>query len=319
MMVGRQVFFNCASPTTEKGPVFLEVRDLVVRGERGNIAVQGITLELRQKEIFGLAGVAGNGQLELCEAMVGLRGSESGEVLVQGRKMCTASPRAFLDKGIAYIPEDRKGTGLVASMNIRENVALRKYWKKPFARWRWFIDWEVVAGHTGRLVERFGVITPGLGIPIRALSGGNLQKLMLARELGDNPKAIIAVQPTWGLDVGATEYVRERLLEHRDRGAAIFLVSEDLEELFALSDRLAVIHQGRLMGITEDPRALDEEDLGLLMAGTLLEEVLRRRKERGDVLPSEPFRDPGTFFAGDGAAQKKAIRMEGEEGKTPWA
>lgn len=319
MMVGRQVFFNGAPPTTERGPVFLAVRDLVVRGERGNIAVQGVSLELRQKEIFGLAGVAGNGQLELCEAMVGLRRSESGDVLVQGREMGNASPRAFLDRGVAYIPEDRKGTGLVPSMNIRENVVLRKYWKKPFARGRWFIDWEVVAGHTGRLVERFGVITPGLGIPIRALSGGNLQKLMLARELSDNPKAIIAVQPTWGLDVGATEYVRERLLEQRDRGAAVFLVSEDLEELLALSDRLAVIHQGRIMGITKNPRALSEEDLGLLMAGTSLEDVLRGREERGDAPLPGPLRDPGTFFAGDGAAQKKAFRAEGGEGRTPWA
>jgi simple sugar transport system ATP-binding protein len=165
--------------------------------------------------------------------------------------------------------------GLVGNMNLRENYALRKYWQKPYEKGI-FINWEVVAGHTGRLVEKYDVATPSLGIPVRMLSGGNLQKLMLGRELTGTPRVVIAMQPTWGLDVGATAFVREKLLEQRERGACVLLVSEDLEELLALSDRLAVIHKGEFMGVLNDPGRATEEQLGRMMAGTRLEEIVHR-------------------------------------------
>jgi simple sugar transport system ATP-binding protein len=151
-------------------------------------------------------------------------------------------------------------------MNLRENYVLRHYWREAFRKGP-FMNWEAVAGQTGRVTERFDVVTPSLGVPVRMLSGGNLQKLMLARELDGNPRVVVAMQPTWGLDVGATAFVRERLLEAREKGAAVLLVSEDLEELLALSDRLAVIHKGRIMGLLDDPRRATEETLGLMMAG----------------------------------------------------
>ncbi len=182
--------------------------------------------------------------------------------------------REFQKKGVSYIPADRLGKGLVRGMNLRENIALRKYWRKEFTRFSFFIHWENIAGRTGQRVERYNVVNPGLGFPAKMLSGGNLQKLMLARELADDPRVVIAVQPSWGLDVSATLFVRETLLEQRDRGAGVLLVSDDLEEILSLSDRIAVIHKGKLMGIVEDPDSASEEQLGLMMAGTSLPEFI---------------------------------------------
>jgi simple sugar transport system ATP-binding protein len=271
MMVGRRVTFQINKTVQNPGEAVVEVEKLNVRDDRDTLKVKDFSMILRKREILGLAGVSGNGQQELCEALSGLRKPDSGTVKVDGKDLAGRDPKTFLKHRVTYIPADRKGTGLVPNMNIRENIALRKYWKEEYTRYGAFIHWENIAGHTGRLVERFKVANPGLGYPVRLLSGGNMQKLMLARELSDNPRAIIAMQPTWGLDVGATLYVREILLAQRDRGAAILLVSDDLEEIFAVSDRVAVIYGGRIMGIVDDVDAITEEELGLMMAGTVLE------------------------------------------------
>ena len=272
MMVGRKVVFQVGKTLQNPGRVALEARDLVVRGDRGRTRVDHFSLDVRQKELLGLAGVSGNGQEELCDALAGIRKIEAGSIKVDGYELAGRPIREFQKRGVSYIPADRMGTGLVRGMNLRENIALRKYWRKEFTRFRFFIHWENIAGRTGQLVERFGVVHPGLGYPARMLSGGNLQKLMLARELTDDPKVVIGVQPTWGLDVSATLFVRETLLEQRDKGAGVLLVSDDLEEILSLSDRIAVIHNGRLMGLVEDPDSVTEEQLGLMMAGTCLEE-----------------------------------------------
>lgn len=271
MMVGRRLTFQINKTVQNPGEAVLEAENITVMGDRGAEKVKGLSMTLRKHEILGLAGVSGNGQKELCEALSGLRKTESGFVKVDGKDLTGKDPKVFLKHRVTYIPADRKGTGLVPSMNIRENVALRKYWKEEYTRYGAFIHWENIAGHTGRLVERFRVANPGLGYPVRLLSGGNMQKLMLARELSDNPRAIIAMQPTWGLDVGATLYVREILLAQRDRGAAVLLVSDDLEEIFSVSDRIAVIYGGSLTGVIEDVDAVTEEELGLMMAGTVLQ------------------------------------------------
>jgi simple sugar transport system ATP-binding protein len=271
-MVGRKVVFQIGKTLQNPGRVMLEARELVVMGDRGRTRVDHFSFDVRQREVLGLAGVSGNGQEELCDALAGIRKLESGSIVVDGHELAGRPIREFQKNGVSYIPADRIGTGLVRGMNLRENIALRKYWRKEFTRFRFFIHWENIAGRTGQLMERFGVLHPGLGYPARLLSGGNLQKLMLARELTDDPKVVIAVQPTWGLDVSATHFVRETLLEQRDRGAGVLLVSDDLEEIFSLSDRIAVIHNGRLMGLVEDPDSVTEEQLGLMMAGTCLEE-----------------------------------------------
>ncbi|MDO9508193.1 MAG: ABC transporter ATP-binding protein [Thermovirgaceae bacterium] len=281
MMVGRKVVFQIDKTLQNPGRVVLEAKDLTVRGPRGRISVNGFSIEVRQREILGLAGVSGNGQEELCDSLAGLRKPEVGSILIDGVPLEGEPARTFQRRGVSYIPADRLGTGLVTGMNIRENIALRKFWRKEFTRFHIFVHWENIAGRTGQLVERYGVLNPGLGYPARMLSGGNLQKLMLARELSDDPRAVIAVQPTWGLDVSATQFVRETLLEQRDRGAAILLVSDDLEEILSMSDRVAVIHNGRLMGLVENPDRVTEEQMGLMMAGTRLDEFSPQDHESG--------------------------------------
>ena len=266
MMIGSRVVPAVNKRAAVTGETVFRAQELSVLNDKDLPALEGLSVELRRGEILGLAGVDGNGQTELCEALVGLRRLRSGRIFFNEREMTGASVRDFLGDDIRYIPADRRGTGLVPTMNLRENYVLRHYWREAFRKGP-FMNWEAVAGQTGRVTERFDVVTPSLGVPVRMLSGGNLQKLMLARELDGNPRVVVAMQPTWGLDVGATAFVRERLLEAREKGAAVLLVSEDLEELLALSDRLAVIHKGRIMGLLDDPRRATEETLGLMMAG----------------------------------------------------
>ncbi len=269
-MVGYQVP-RSENPSPRGGEeTLLEGRGLVVQSDRHLPAVRGISLELRRGEILGLAGVAGNGQRELCEALVGLRPLEAGELTLRGRRVTGAPPRIFQRQGVSYVPADRMGMGLVGNMNLRENVALRHYWREEFSRWKEILRWDVLGAFTEELVRRFRVQALSCDVAVRTLSGGNLQKLMLARELGLLPSVLVVQEPTWGLDVGATQYVRDQILEARNRGAAVLLASEDLEEIFALSDRVAVIHQGRLMGVSDNPRDLGEERVGLMMAGTPL-------------------------------------------------
>ncbi|MDR0649754.1 MAG: ABC transporter ATP-binding protein [Synergistaceae bacterium] len=266
MMVGRKTALGFERRPTARGDTVLEADDIHVLGDRGIEAVSGLSLSLRGGEILGVAGVAGNGQRELCEALAGLRPLIKGRIVVNGKRMDGAPPRRFIDELVHYIPSDRKGTGMAPGMDIVNNAILKKYWSKPVARGA-FIDWGSSADYAEEIVRKFGVSVSSLSTPVKNLSGGNLQKLLMGRELSGSPRAVIVMHPTWGLDVSATRYVRDQLLARREGGSAILLISEDLDELLALSDRLAVIFKGKFMGVTDDPRSLPIEDIGLMMAG----------------------------------------------------
>ncbi|MDR1580685.1 MAG: ABC transporter ATP-binding protein [Synergistaceae bacterium] len=275
MMVGRELKNAEKMGTPRSREAVLSCRGLSVRNDRGARALDDVSFDLREGEILGLAGVAGNAQDELCEALAGLRPIDAGGIILQGKDITGLGPREFIDRGMSYIPADRKGTGLVSTMSVMENAALKSYWKKPAAERKFLINWKYVADMTRRLIAAFDVQTPSPDAPVRNLSGGNMQKLMLARELSGKPSVILAMHPVWGLDVGATEFVRERLLEERARGAGILMISEDLDEMLLLADRIMVISRGRIMGIVEEPKSVSKERIGLMMAGTPMDGIDR--------------------------------------------
>ncbi|MDR3255286.1 MAG: ABC transporter ATP-binding protein [Synergistaceae bacterium] len=270
MMMGRKVTLDVNRSRLNAGKTLFEVRNIRVLGDRGVEAVSEVSFSIKQNEILGLAGVAGNGQQELCEALVGLRPLLSGEIKMNGCRMEGSSPRRFIREGIYYIPSDRKGVGMASGMDIVSNSIIKKYWSKPVGHGA-FIDWRNSAACAKRIIEDFDVSAPSLHTPVRNLSGGNLQKLLMGRELSEAPKVLIVMHPTWGLDVSATRYVREQLLAARENGSATLLISEDLDELLALSDRLAVMFKGKFMGLLDDPASVPTEKIGLLMAGAPVE------------------------------------------------
>ena len=227
--------------------------------------MRGVSLDLRGGEIVGLAGVSGNGQRELAEVVAGLRPMTGGTISVGNRSIAGASPRAIMDRGLSYIPEERMRDGMIRDFTVSENLILREFDKPPFARVG-FLNPGAIKRNSTELVRKFNVKTPTLETPVKNLSGGNIQKLVLARELSRKPQVIVAAQPTRGLDIGATEYVHAQLLAQRDLGTATLLISEDLDEILALSDRILVIFHGQIMG--DVPRAeATAEKLGLMMAG----------------------------------------------------
>jgi simple sugar transport system ATP-binding protein len=266
MMVGRKASLGLERKPMARGDSVLEAKEIHVLGDRGIKAVNGVSLCLKRYEIFGVAGVAGNGQRELCEALSGLRPLISGEISVNGARMDRESPRSFIDEGVHYIPSDRKGTGMASGMDIVNNSILKKYWSKPVAK-GFFIDWGTSADYAEEIVESFGVSVSSLSTPVRNLSGGNLQKLLMGRELSGTPNAVIVMHPTWGLDVSATHYVRDQILARRESGSAILLISEDLDELMALSDRLAVMFKGEFMDVLDNPGTVPIKEIGIMMAG----------------------------------------------------
>lgn len=268
MMVGHEICgVSLSEDMRAPGSIVLECRAVCAKNDRGLPALKDLSLELRESEILGIAGVDGNGQDELCEVLSGLRVPESGRVMVGGRDLTGRPARDFIDSGISYIPADRKGVGLVPNMNIEENMPLKSYWQPPIELKKFFIDWRYVSVFAADRVRKFDVSVPSMRAPVRVLSGGNLQKLMLSREISEGTKVIIAMQPTWGLDVGAAEFVHRRLIEARDSGAAILLVSKDLQELQCLCDRIAVMYCGSVTGVIDEPRNTDTEAIGLMMAG----------------------------------------------------
>lgn len=265
LMVGREVMFQVErSPATPGAPV-LEVRRLTAPGDRGLPALAGVDLTVRAGEILGIAGVAGNGQRELAEVITGLRRAAGGQVIIGGADLTNHSPRAIGAAGVAHIPEDRLHTGLVPNLDLADNVILRGYRRPPLAR-RLFLDGGAVAAFADHLLAAYAVRAPGRETRARLLSGGNQQKLLLARELSSAPRLLVAVHPTRGVDIGATEAIHQILVAQRARGAAILLISEDLDELLALADRIAVLYEGRVMDTLASPGA-DIAHLGLLMAG----------------------------------------------------
>ena len=251
----------------EPGCVLFECENICLKDERGAQALTNVSLSICSGEILGIAGVDGNGQDELCEVLAGLRRAERGSVKIEGRDITESCTRTFIESGISYIPADRKGVGLIANMSVIENMALKDYSRKPMAANTFFLDWSYVTDFAQKRVEEYDVKIPSLFAPVRVLSGGNLQKLMLSREISEHTKVIIAMQPTWGLDVGAAEFVHKRLIEAREAGAAVLLISKDLQELTSLSDRIAVMYSGEIGGVIDRPTNADIEKIGLLMAG----------------------------------------------------
>ena len=268
MMVGHQLEgIVISEDRPEPGETFLECRGICVKNDRNIQALTDLTLSLRSGEILGIAGVDGNGQEELCEVLAGLRAPENGVIVIGGKDITGSCTRNFINSGVSYIPADRKGVGLIPNMNLEENMPLKNYWEPPVEIKKYFMDWKYIAKFATERVKKYDVLAPSMHAPVRILSGGNLQKLMLSREISDGTKVIIAMQPTWGLDVGAAEFVHQRLMEARDNGVAILLISKDLQELMSISDRLAVIYSGSIVGVIDDPRSTDAETLGLMMAG----------------------------------------------------
>jgi ABC-type uncharacterized transport system ATPase subunit len=265
LMVGREVLFLVEKAPAQPGPEVLAIENLACQNDRGLPALRELSLTVRAGEVVGLAGVAGNGQTELAEVITGLRPASAGRVMVQGREVTNQPATATIDRGLAYIPADRTGVGSAPNLDLVDNLILKTYRRPPIgAGWR--INLALARAQAAQLIEQFDVKTPNVDLPARSLSGGNLQKLILAREISRQPKVIIAVYPTRGLDVGAIETVHQMLIDERDRGAGILLISEELDELFALSDRIAIIYEGQIVGQVppEDERV---EEIGLMMAG----------------------------------------------------
>jgi simple sugar transport system ATP-binding protein len=264
MMVGREVLLRVDKKPAEAGDVLLEVRDLHVNDERGLPAVRDVSFTVRAGEIVGIAGVEGNGQSELIEAITGLRHPESGEVAVAGRVVARPSARRMLDAGVGHIPEDRQRRGLVLEFSIAENIALHDYNRPPDSRFGWLFPRRLIQ-RARELIREFDVRGGGPNTPGGSLSGGNQQKVVVAREIARDPKVLVAAQPTRGLDVGAIEYLHRRLVEERDEGRAILLISLELDEVLSLSDRVLVMYEGQVVG--EHEPGVTEEEIGLEMLG----------------------------------------------------
>ncbi len=264
-MVGREVGFAPDLGTSEIKEVRLKLDEVACGSDRGTPGLRGVSLEVRSGEILGIAGVSGNGQRELAESITGLRKVTGGKVFLEGEDITGLAPGDVTERMLSYIPEERMRDGMIHEFTIAENMILREHHKMPYSRYG-FLNLRDISRHAEELIRKFHVKTPSQETHARNLSGGNIQKVVLAREISRNPRVIVAAQPTRGLDIGATEYVREQLLVERRNGAAILLISEDLDEILALSDRIAVIYEGMIMDIV--PRAdAAPEKLGLLMAG----------------------------------------------------
>ena len=265
MMVGREVLLRVDKPPAAPGDTLLEVEDLHVFDERGLEKVKGVSLRVRAGEIVGIAGVDGNGQTELIDALTGLRRAAAGTISVAGRSVGShASPRHMLDVGVGHIPEDRQRRGLVLEFSIAENVALHDYCEEPESKWGWLYPRRLIE-RAGRLIKDFDIRGGGPRTRAGALSGGNQQKVVVAREVARNPKVLIAAQPTRGLDVGAIEYVHRRLVAERDEGRAVLLVSLEYDEVMSLSDRIVVMFEGEI--VAEYGPDVSEEELGIAMTG----------------------------------------------------
>ena len=269
LMVGREVLFRIEKKPAEPQAPVLQIERVSCLNDRGLPALREFSLTVRAGEIVGLAGVAGNGQNELAEVISGLREATEGRIVIQGRDVTNRPATAAIDAGLAYIPADRVGVGVSPNLSVAENLILKDYRKPPIGN-GWALNLAEIKRRAEELVRKFDVKTPDIHTQARLLSGGNMQKLILAREISSRPKAIMAVYPTRGLDVGATEAVHRMLIEERDRGTAILMISEDLDELLSLSDRIAVIYEGQVVGeVPPDDDRVDE--IGLLMAGSRAE------------------------------------------------
>ena len=266
LMVGRQVLFQVDKGKSVFGSPVLEAQDLRAENDKGLPALRGVSLTVRAGEIFGIAGVAGNGQSELAQVVTGLRPAQAGRVGVDGQDVSNRHTAEVIRQGVGHVPEDRAEVGSVPRLSVAENLILKSYREPPICL-GWFLDPSAVRAQAERLVAEFEISTPTVDTPVRTLSGGNLQRLILAREMSAEPRLLVAMHPTRGLDVGATEAVHRLLIKQRERGAAILLISEDLDELLSLSDRIGVLFEGEIVGEVEAEKA-DIREIGLMMAGT---------------------------------------------------
>ena len=275
MMVGRSVSFKTEKQASQPKEVVLSIKDLVVNENRGVPAVKNLSLDVRAGEIVGIAGIDGNGQSELIQAITGLRKVESGSIELKGNPIVGLHPRQITELSVGHVPEDRHRDGLILEMMISENIALQTYYKEPHSK-NGILNYSNITSYAKKLMEEFDVRAASEIVPAAALSGGNQQKAIIAREIDRDPDLLIVSQPTRGLDVGAIEYIHKRLIEERDNGKAVLVVSFELDEILNVSDRIAVIHDGKIQGIVS-PETTNKQELGVLMAGGNL------GKEKSDV------------------------------------
>lgn len=265
MMIGRELCRSESKKVSAAGKAVLALHGIHALSDRGTPALRGVDLTLHEGEILGIAGVAGNGQRELAEVITGLRAITSGRLYVGGIDLTGAGPLRIMNAGVRYVPEERLGTGLVPQCNLIDNAILRDFRRPPFKRGFW-IDRKSALKRAELIIEQFGIKTPGPGVCARDLSGGNLQKLLVGRELFSCPKVLVVAQPTRGLDIAATDAVRKQLLTLRDQGTGVLLISEDLDEILEMSDRIAVMFSGRILGVVSGKDAT-REHVGALMGG----------------------------------------------------
>ena len=269
MMVGRDVLFNFDKNKKAPGAVKVELKGLSASNDKGLPALTDFNLTVHEGEILGLAGVDGNGQKELCEVLTGLRKADGGQFLFKGKEVINQPPVFYINSGISHIPEDRMTTGLALNWSLKKNLIIKKFHKAPFSK-NGLLNQKAIDAYWDKCQKEYQIKANSGEDHARALSGGNQQKVILARELDDHPEMVIANQPTRGLDIGASEYVRQKILDARNDGAAVLLVSADLEEILQLSDRIAVIYDGKIMGIL--PAGTDTNTIGMLMMGHKQEE-----------------------------------------------
>lgn len=279
MMVGRAVSFKTAKEPAKIGDPILEITDLHVKEARGLDAVAGLNLTVHSGEVVGVAGIDGNGQTELVKAITGLAKIESGDIKIKGESIHKKSARQITEMGVGHVPEDRHRDGIVMEMSVAENIALQTYYQAPNSR-HGVLDYSYIDSHARELMKEYDVRAASELVEIGNLSGGNQQKAVIAREVSRHPDLLVVSQPTRGLDVGAIEYIHKRLIQQRTEGKAVLVVSFELDEILNVSDRIAVIHDGQIVGIV-DPKQTTEKELGLLMAGYTLEEARQELKVGG--------------------------------------
>ncbi|MFZ1353611.1 MAG: ABC transporter ATP-binding protein [Enterococcus aquimarinus] len=279
MMVGREVSFKTDKKAANPQEVVLSVENLVVKENRGIEAVKNLSLEVRAGEILGIAGIDGNGQSELIQALTGLRKVESGHIYLGGDEITNLRPRKITEAGVGHVPEDRHKYGLILEMTVAENIALQTYYQEPMSQMG-VLNYGEINDHARDLIKEFDVRTVSEVVPAKALSGGNQQKAIIAREISRDPELLIVANPTRGLDVGAIEFIHKRIIEQRDNFKAVLLVSFELEEILNVSDRIAVLHDGEIVGIV-NANETSEQELGLLMAGSSLEKARQELEQQG--------------------------------------
>jgi len=270
MMVGREVFQQYDKPPVNRGAAVLQARDLEYVNEAGRQVLRGVSFNAYAGEILGIAGVEGNGQTELVEVLTGLRVAVGGTIKLGDSDITSRSAREVRQAGVAHIPEDRLNNGVALTASIEENLIVDRYSKPPFSR-AGFTSLAAMVKNGETMIEQYAIRAPDGALPVGSLSGGNMQKVVVARELSANPQLLIAAQPTRGVDIGATEFMHQQLIQQRTNGVAVLLISADLAEVMALSDRLAVMHNGQIVAIFPDARGLSEEEVGLYMLGVQLQ------------------------------------------------